>query len=423
MPKPVSRPAGGGLRRFWLPAFLTVLIVAAGMAYSLWWSAVVRHEPHVWIEPGDFWATFRDAHLVGWGYLSDVYGNATGLVTLPGYPVLLAPIAALSSALGLWESAPQVFLAKPHAWLVAGPFMLATAAVALFAFDALARTLRVFGRQRTIMLVALSVALWPSLALWGHPEDVLAIGLVAFAFVAAANGSWGLAGWLLGAAMSMQLLAVLFVPIFVGIAGARRSVPLLLRASVLPGFLLVAVLVPDFHDAWKALTQQPNYPTVDHPTPWVSLSPKLRPHVVAAGPARIFGLLGAAVVGLFAPSWRHDLRGLLWLGAVAMGLRCIFESVVDPYYVMPAVVLALFVGIDRGFVRWTIASAAGLGVTVVTFYHLDMWTYWLVMTALLTIMLVFTRPRSVPFRGLDENSLRREVPCMAARPEWSSTGT
>ena len=140
------------MRSLLLPALLTALVIATGMAYSLWWAAVVRHNPHYWVIPGDFWSTFRQAHFVALRIISDIYRTGSPLVTLPGYAVLLAPVAAFSSALGLPESAPQVFLQKPDAWLVAGPFVLLTAGVALIAFDALARRLGVTGSRRVMLL-------------------------------------------------------------------------------------------------------------------------------------------------------------------------------------------------------------------------------------------------------------------------------
>ncbi len=249
-----------------LPALLTAVVVATGMAYSLWWGPVVRHQ-RFWIEPGDFWSTWRQAHFVAWGFISDIYSTGSALVTLPGYAVILAPIAALSSALGLTESAPQVFLGRPEAWLLAGPFVLLTAGVALAAFDALARRLGVLGWRRVALLTAEAVAVWPTLALWGHPEDVLGVAAMAFALMAAADRKWVRAGWLMGAAIAMQLLAGLAVPVLAGMAGARRRLPLLLRAAFLPAVLLAIVMIPDFHDTWTVLSQQRTYPTVNHPTP------------------------------------------------------------------------------------------------------------------------------------------------------------
>ena len=405
-----------------LPVLLTLAVVLSGMAYSIWWPAVVRHQGWYWAQPQDFWATYRDAHLVGWGYLSAVYENATGLVTLPGYPILLAPIAMLTSTLGLVEAAPQVVILKPGAWLIAGPYALMTAGVALAGFDSLVRRLGISRTRRRLFLVAETVAIWPALAIWGHPEDILAIGLVAFVLAAAIDGAWTRCGWLLGGAIAVQLLAVLVVPVVLAAAGRRRAVPILMRASVLPGFLLVAVLVPDFHDAWRALTQQPNYSTINHPTPWMLLSPTMRPHVVAAGPGRIVGLVVALLCGLLAIKWKHDPGRLVWLVATALAARCMFEAVIAPYYVMPAVALALVVGVRSSRIHWLLACGAGFIVTVVTHFHADMWVYWLEMAIPLFALMAITWPgtrsalREVSADDMElESGLRMSGPAALAR--------
>ena len=304
----------------------------------------------------------------------------------------MAPVAALSSALGLSESAPQVFLQTPGAWLVAGPFVLLTAGVALVAFDVLARRMGVIGSRRVMLLLAEAVAIWPALALWGHPEDVLGVAAAALALAAAVDQKWVKAGWLMGAAIAVQLLSGLIVPILAGMAGAGRRLPFLLRAAFLPGVLLAVFMIPDFHDTWKVLTQQPTYPAVDHPTPWVLVSPRIGPGMVAAGPARIGAVVVAVGAGLIASRWRDDRRRLVWLAALVMAARCIFEAVMDPYYVMPAVTLAFIVAASRPGWRWIPTLAVGVTLTVVTHFHAGIWTYWLSMTALLAALLVLAFP-------------------------------
>ena len=94
---------------------------------------------------------------------------------------------------------------------------------------------------------------------WGHPEDVLAIGLCTFTLVKGSTACTA-AGWLLGGAVSMQLFSVFVVPVVVAVVGLRKGVSLLARAAILPGFLFVAVAVPDFRDSVRTLLQQPTPP-------------------------------------------------------------------------------------------------------------------------------------------------------------------
>jgi hypothetical protein len=299
--------------------------------------------------------------------------------------------------------------------LLAGPFVLLTAAPALVAFDALGRRLGVSGSRRVVLLIAEAVALWPALAYWGHPEDVAGVALMVFSLTAVADHKWAKAGWLMGGAIAMQILTALVVPILAGAAGAQRRIPFLLRAAFPPGVLLAAVMIPDFHDTWRVLSQQRTFPIINHPTPWVLLSPDIGPHTVAAGPSRIGAVLVALGCGVVANRRRLDLRRVVWLVAVVMAARCFFESVMTPYYVMPAVTIALIAASSRGGWRWIVALVAGIGVTVVTHDHGNMWIYyWLYMTPLLAVLLVVSFPP------------RQRKPLQAASPAsetaaWAST--
>jgi len=366
---------------------MTALTVVTGMAYSLLWPSLVRHHSFYWITPGDLWSTVRAAHYVGWGGLSYVYSSRAVFVTLPGFATLLSPLVALTSKLNMSESVPGIMLFKPQAWLLVGPFCLAVSGVGLFGLDALARRMAIRPRTRLLLLVAEAVALWPATAIWGHPEDAVAVGLLAFALVAMMDDRWTLTAWLLGAAVAMQLLAILIVPVFLGVAGARRAAPLLARAAVLPGFFTVAVVVPDFHNAIRVLTKQPTFPLVDHATPWVALSPVLAPHVVAAGPSRILAGIVALGAGWYASRHRDDLRKIVTTVAIVLAARCVFESVMVPYYVMPSVAFALIVAFALGWRRWLVAAVGGIVLTVMTHYHLNRWTYYWEMLALFAVLL------------------------------------
>jgi hypothetical protein len=383
--RPVARPTA------WLIG-ITLLSVFAGMAYSLWWPAVIRHNSLYWVTPDDLWSTVRAAHFIQWGGLSYVYSYHSALLTLPGFEILLAPVVTLCSALGLTESSVSLFLQKPQAWLLVGPFCLAFIGVVLFAVDALARRLEVDSRTRRILTVAGAVAVWPTIGYWGHPEDVAAIGLAIYALLALSKGRLALAGWLLGAALAMQLYVLFLIPLVVAVIGIRKGTALMARAAVLPGFLLIGVLVPDFHNAWWALTNQPNFPTVSHPTPWVLIAHHITPTEISAGPIRVIAFAGAIGLGFLARRWRSDWRMIFWLAAVACGIRCLFEPVIVPYYVMPAVAIAFVVGATRRRTRWMATLASGIGLTIMTFSHSSMWTYWFEMTGLMSVMFLCARP-------------------------------
>ncbi|MGH9062696.1 MAG: hypothetical protein ACRD0L_01730 [Acidimicrobiales bacterium] len=341
-----------------------------------------------WATPGDLWATVRDAHYVGWGYFGGIYGAGTALVTFPGYFVLLAPVVMLTGALGLTEGFP-FYPPHPTAWLVIGPFTMLTNGVALFALDKLAGRLGVGRRGRWVLSAGAMVALWPSTALWGHPEDVLALALGVYALVAVIDRRWRACGWLFGAALACQPLTILIFPVAMAVAfrerGWRSLAPLVGRAAALPAFLLAVVLTADFHDAWRALTRQPNFPKLDWPTPWMALSPHLGHDTVAAGPGRMIAVVAAIGIGVWLATRRRDPLTLVWAAGLAMAGRCVFESVMVPYYVAPAVVLLLVASWHQPLWRRGMAVVAGVLVTVMTFWHLGPWLYWGSMVALLAV--------------------------------------
>jgi hypothetical protein len=393
---------------------VSAVVVATGMAYSLLWAPVVHHQSY-WLTPGDIWYSVRTAHWIGWGSLSFVYSNTRSeLVTLPGFEVLLTPFVLLSSALGLSETAPGLFPnIHPQAWLLIGPLTLASVALGLGAFESLARHMEIALRTRRLLIVLAAIALWPAVALWGHPEDVLAVGLLVLALTKALKGGDTAAGWLLGGAIAMQLFSVLAIPVLLGLVGLRRGGQLLARASILPGFLFIAVAVPNFHDAVWTLFQQPAFPLANHVTPWVKLAPKLAPNVVAGGPARSLGLICAVLTGVLARARRDHPASLVWLMAVALGARCIFDPVMVPYYVMPVVALSLVAAAGNGHLRFMFTIAAGAALTVTVFSHHDMWTYWSMMTAIMSGMLGLAWPRA---NRMSENGLDR-----ADGAEWMAS--
>lgn len=376
---------------WWLVA-TTLLTVVTGMGYSLWWPALVQHTSSHWIVPGDIWLTVRSAQWVDHGLLSYVYNSLFRPVTLPGMQVVLAPITAIGSALGLSESVPHYALARPTDWLLVGPVAMACAAVALFGFDSLARALALPVARRRILALVEAAFLWPTVVIWGHPEDVIAMGLCALCLSRLIRGRPVSAAWLLGAALAMQLYTLAAVPIFIGILGARRGLPFLVRAAVIPGALLLAVAVPDPHATFHVLLDQPNYPLTDHPTPWILLAPKLAQHVVAAGPGRIIGLALACGLGAAAWRWRRCPARAAWLLGMALGLRCVFESVMDPYYVAPAIGFFVLGLASRRWLRSAVGIAAAGALLELVYSRPGIWWYWAEMTAVMGALCLLAWP-------------------------------
>jgi len=386
-----TRPGAGmaRLRRRAWPLAVTVAFVLLGMAYTLWWAPVVRHQAY-WLDPGDLWATYRGAHYVGWGDLGGVYGAGTALVTFPGILLALAPVAMLTGTLGLSESFPK-YLAHPQSWLVLGPYELLLSAVAIFACDAVAERLGVSRGRRVVLCIAEACVLWNVSVTWGHPEDAVAIGLALYALVLALDGRFTGAGWLFGAAMATQPLVLLMFPVLLALGGRRQSVGLAVRGAGPVVALVLTPLISQFHATAHALLDQPNYPGIDHPTPWTALAPVLggsgRNLTVAAGPGRVVALVLACGLGWWARRWRHDPVLIVWAAAGALALRCLTESVMVDFYIWPALALGLVVAARVGRGRLALAVTVAGVTTAATQWHLGWLTWWVIANAGVAVVL------------------------------------
>jgi hypothetical protein len=319
----------------------------------------------------------------------------------------------------------QAHAVHPVVWLLAGPYEMALSAVVLFAADALAERLGASRPQRALVAGAGAVALSNVSVCWGHPEDAVAVGLLLLAFLALSVGRTARAGWLTGAAVAVQPLVLLALPVLVVAIAPRRRVGFLTRAAAPGAVLLAAAAAANWTATVNAVTRQPNWPSVDHPTLWLSLAPHLPGGAVAAGPGRMLAILAACGCGYAASrraraAWPRAacspaadgalvargalagrdpggcdadlLRYLLWLAAVALALRSVFEPVMVAYYLWPPLALALITAARSG----PRLAATALVATVVTFvsqaaWH-SPWIWWLPMLAALVLALALARP-------------------------------
>jgi hypothetical protein len=406
-------------RKRMVPIVLIVVIVAITMAYSLFWGPLIDHT--AWITPGDLWGTFHTAQFVAWGDIGDVYSSGGGLVSLPGISVVLAPAALLVSHLGLVVGFPFA-LPHPSAWLVLGPYQAALGAIVLIPLDALAEELAMGHRARVMSSICEAVALWPVLALWGHPEDSMAMAFAVWGLLAALRGRWRSAGWLCGLALVMQPLVVLMLVVFLAMA-PKREWPKLAVRSALPTAALVAIpLVQSWRHTTTALFKQPNYPTIDHPTPWMALAPVLtKTHsievkhlgertlpggathfaisivhtvageTVAAGPGRLIAFAVACLLGVYVYRYRPSQEQVVWLCCVALSLRCVFEAVMNPYYLWPPLAIA-FVLVVRNRWRLGLAVVSSAGLTWWSYRHLGPWVWWVPVVTLLALVVAAAKP-------------------------------
>ncbi len=396
-----ARTFGNVLRAHAVPLPAAAAVVVLGMALSLLGGSIFGHSG-AWVSPDDIWGTLRAAHMVGWGGEGAIYQQHTGYLSFPGLPVLLAPVAMLSGALHLSESLP-LYLPHPTAWLLLGPVEMALGTVVLFPLDAVARRFGVPRARRTGVVWAAAALIWPVVAVWGHPEDLLAVAFSLYALLAAFDERWTRSAVLLAVALAFQPLAVLVVPIVLARLPWRqwlRCAAIVVAPSAL---LLVAPLAHAWRTTLHTLVDQPTFPTTGHPTPWVALAPLIARartihaateamgraaagraaplpsravEVVAGGPGRLIAIACVLALAVVIARRRPSEHAVLWLAALGLSLRCVFESVMFPYYVVPGLLLALVAASVAG--RWRLMGAVGFAVacTWIAYWHAPRWDYY-----------------------------------------------
>ena len=409
-----------------------VLIVVSGMAFSFLWQSIFGHSSE-WFIPRDIWDTFRAAQYVAWNGEGLIYANGTHLVSFPGIAVVLSPVAYLCNALHLTDNFLWI-TPKPTAWLLLGPADLLAGGVLLLPLDDLARFLGASQRNRFWLVWLESAVIWQVVAYWGHPEDTLALAFATYGLLAALKKNWWGVGLCFAAALLIQPLVILILPIAFAFFPVRRW-PSLAGLIALPSILL---LLPPLIQRWSATTyaiiKQPNYPAVNHSTPWLYLAPVLQtrhlsfqrtlayvlnptggvkityvmkkthlPLIVMAGPGRIVAMVVACFIGLWIMRTRPSAIRVVWAAALALSLRCAFESVVTPYYFMPGLLLILVVASRARRWRFWAAIVAVAMCSWLSYFRLAPWPYYAVTMIPLALALIWSWPNT------DATNVERDI--------------
>ena len=413
------------MRRRKYPLIATALLILFEMASTLWWGPALLGVRH-WSLPEDMWGTLVGAQRLLHGNLAGLYTQPTALISFPGTAAILVPLTALLASCGIPLGPDWAVAAHPAAWLLTGPYEIALAAVPLFAADYIAERWSVAPSRRLFLSLAEAIALWGITVRWGHPEDAFATGLFLYAFAAvrlapAAGGADGraagfaavrlapaadseaephaaggralaLAGWLTGAAVAVQPLVLLGVPVLLSRTPWRRMPGFLVRAALPAAALLGAAAAANWGATIRAVAHQPNYPTVDHPTLWTSIAPHMAGGSVAAGPARLAAIAVACGIALYLRERDRPSPGALWWLAVCFALRSVFEPVMVAYYLWPALAVALIAAAVEKGRFWLTALAATIVTLVAQVGWRGPWSWWIPMLAGLAITLALARP-------------------------------
>ena len=270
--------------------------------------------------------------------------------------------------------------------------------------------------RRGLLAAASAGILWSVSARWGHPEDAVAVGLLLYAILAQSRARLHLAGWLAGAAVCVQPLVLLALPVMLAVLPWRRMAPFLVRTVLPSAALLGATAIANWHDTYTSVTSQPNSPVINHPTAWTSLAPHLADQNVAAGPFRLATIALACLCALAirwhwrsrasngangeisgsgdAAAWSAALlTDMLWWVALTLALRSFFEPVMVSYYPWPPMAVALIPAATLGWPRLFAAGllAGGLTAAAQGPSH-AVWIWWVPIVAGLVVLLALARP-------------------------------
>lgn len=360
-------PAGAGFGR-WDGWRFALALVSATVAVELF---AVFFLPglfglHQWLQMGDAHWTIQSAQYVANGGLGYVYQANDAFIPLPGFLLLLAPLAALGDHLNLVSSYP-IPLRYPSMWLVMAPAFAVSGASSVLGVDWLMATLRVSAVRRRVILVAYAALVVVPTVCWaGHPEDLLALGLVCASVALVLRGRFAPGALVTSLAVMMQPWAVLVIPVVVVAAPRGSRLRSAFCAAALPAVCGATLLGLDWHDAYRALVLQPMQGNGQR-LPWWSLT---KPTVLVQDGVTTVGRIASgprllAVVASVAGAWaiRRRVRPdtVVLVVAAALAARGIFETQVWCWYLAPAgVFLAVAAAMVPSRRVWVIGGGCGL---------------------------------------------------------------
>lgn len=319
-----------------------------------------------WLMSGDVWWTVNSAQYVSYGGAGVVYAANPFYSALPGFPYLLAPLVALGDALHLSVSHPY-WLPYPKMWLLVGPFFFVCGSTVVLGVDYLADTLAIARRRRRWLCAAVTVlVVWPTPGLAGHPEDLLALALACVSFALLFRGRLTGAALVLSAAVIFQTWAGLLIPVLIAASPPGRRVAALLRSSLAPASLGLALLALDYKHASRDLLGQP-MPNRGQLLPWHLIAGHISVTVGGSSTPMMVGSTSrsaavvVAVLAAVAIRRRAEPRLVMAAAAAALFARGFFETEFWPYYLAPAAVfLALLVAeATAGSARRLAVGSAG----------------------------------------------------------------
>ena len=397
----------GSLRRRGLALGISLVAVVGAMAFAMV-DASLLHGFGQWYEAGfnDFWrawATSADMTYSG-GY-GHIYALNVALETAPAWLVVIAPISRM--AFGLPFPYPSAVL-YPNAFWLAGPLFLSAMALPICAGD---RWMQYMGvtdiRRRLTVLGAMAITL-PPIALFGHSEDLIALGGMLYGLIAALEGRHRAAGWWIGTALAFQFLAFLAVPFALLLLKRRRWLGAIIPMVIVPVSVLIVPLASEPLQTLRQLVHQQVFFDLGFISPSWYLDPGVGAFIrvlvaLAAIPA-------AFVLARVLPQDRHAAANLvLWTLALLFALR-VCEPELVPYFLAPPLAL-LPISASRA-PWWRLIGASGLAVWINWWLHDPVqgrWSAWLFLVAQLGVTAWLGFPGATSYPATLEDSTKKRV--------------
>lgn len=366
------------------------LLSVLGSMLLIFFEPTVANGQSVWLlsEHSDIWVQWQAAGLLpDPGGYSHIFAFDDVLKTPPGWEVLISPIAHHFLSWPFPSLGHGFGIPHPKALWVAGPTELAAVPFCLCAIDVWLRRLGVSVARRVWALVALAVVLPPA-SLWGHPEDLMALGC-ALLSIRAIRDDRRSAGWWMGFALAFQVEAILLVPLCLVLISGRRRVAYLAQSVAIPLAVLAVPLIEAPRLTIDALLHQAIFAGGDRYTP----TQRVVPDSATAVDFVTLGLAALIAVAVWRRRDRISDSLVFWLVGVVYVLRFVYPSLY-PYYVVPAI--AVFCAASAVLTKPRFSANLVLAIAMTWWTEHDVingsWLFWFGIGWPLAMMALFAFP-------------------------------
>jgi hypothetical protein len=254
-------------------------------------------------------------------------------------------------------------------------------------------------RQRLPVLAVMAVTL-PPIALFGHPEDMIALGSMLYGLTAAMEGRHRATGWWLGVALAFQFFAFLAIPIALLFLKRRRWGTALIPMVVVPLSVLLVPLVSEPSATLRQLLHQRVYEDMGYVSPTWHLDPGEGAFIRVL--VALASIPVALVLARILPADRKAAAQLVvWVVAMLFALR-VFEPELVPYFLAPTLALLPISAVRAP--QWRFFAACALAIWLNWWVHVVVdarWTLWLLLIGQLAVLGWLSFPRVILGRAAD----------------------